>query len=306
MPPADTAASPMIAGGAMAQATIRLRAAGSPTARLDAEVLSAHAFGRDRAWLLAHLDEPLTDAVAGNLAASLDRRASGEPIAYIRGFKEWYGLRIQTDRRALIPRPETELLVDRAIEAISGRLAADDRPILVRDVGTGSGAVAVAIGSRFRSALTLGRVRLVATDTSADALALAAANLDDHGLAGLVTLGQADLLDPLWPGDAPPDVVVANLPYVGSGEVASRAGSLAWEPTGALDGGADGLDVVRRLLISLGERLAGDGIALLEIGAGQARAVREAAAGIDRPWHVTTALDLSGHERVVRLERSAG
>ncbi len=125
-------------------------------------------------------------------------------MAYLRGFKEWYGIRLATDQRALIPRPETELLVDLAVAEIARRLTADDQPILVWDVGTGSGAVAVALARRFRAALALGRVRLVASDVSPDAVELAAENLAAHGVDRLVVLQVADLLQPVGedPGSA--------------------------------------------------------------------------------------------------------
>ncbi len=142
----------------------------------------AWALERERAWLLAHLDEPMPAERAASLDEWVRRRSAGEPVAYIRGFKEWYGLRMATDRRALIPRPETEQLVDAAVADIAERLVRDDRPIVAWDVGTGSGAVAVALARRFRAALALGRLRLVASDLSADALELASDNLAAHGV----------------------------------------------------------------------------------------------------------------------------
>jgi release factor glutamine methyltransferase len=290
------------AGEALGEAVSTLREAGSPSARLDAEVLVAWAFERDRAWLLAHLDEPVPEAAAVELDSWVHRRARAEPVAYIRGFKEWYGIRLATDPRALIPRPETELLVEAAIAEIADRLVRDDRPITAWEVGTGSGAVAVALARRFRTALALGRLRLVASDASPDAMELASDNLATHGVGHLVTAVVADLLD----GPAPrpvPDVVVANLPYLRSDEVATGTGSLAWEPASALDGGEDGLDVVRELVARLPGRLAPAGSALLEIGAGQAGAVRDLAARLPGSWAVATERDLSGVERVVRIDR---
>jgi release factor glutamine methyltransferase len=290
------------AGEALGAAVATLRQAGSPSARLDAEVLVAWAFERDRAWLLAHLDEPVPEAAAVELERWVRRRADAEPIAYIRGFKEWYGIRLATDPRALIPRPETELLVEAAIAEIADRLVRDGRPITACEVGTGSGAVAVALARRFRTALALGRLQLVASDASPDAMELASDNLAAHGVAHLVTTVVADLLD----GPAPrpiPDVVVANLPYLRSDEVATGAGSLAWEPASALDGGGDGLDVVRGLVARLPRRLASAGSALLEIGAGQAGVVRDLVAGPPGRWSVATERDLAGVERVVRIDR---
>jgi release factor glutamine methyltransferase len=308
MSPAD---APPVVGATVVERTVgaalgdvidTLRTAGSPSARLDAEVLVAWSMERERGWLLAHLDDPLPANVAATLAALVDRRAEGEPIAYIRGFKEWYGLRITTDRRALIPRPETELLVDAAVTDIAERLVDSTDPIEVREVGTGSGAVAVALARRFRVALTLGRLRLVASDLSAVALELAADNLAAHGLAHLVTLAVADLLEPVASSPAV-DVVVANLPYVPSAEVATRHGSLGWEPSQALDGGDDGLDLVRRLLSRLPDDLAARGSALLEVGADQARAVEAEVAALPGAWSAVATRDLAGHERIIRVAR---
>jgi release factor glutamine methyltransferase len=304
MSPAEAPAlgTGLTAGAALGAAFSTLREAGSPSARLDAEVLVAWAFERDRAWLLAHLDEPVPEAAAVELEGWIRRRAREEPIAYIRGFKEWYGLRILTDARALIPRPETELLAEAAIAEIADRLVRDDRPITAWEVGTGSGALAVALARRFRTALALGRLRLVASDASPDAMELASDNLAAHGVGHLVTAVVADLLD----GPAPrpvPDVVVANLPYLRSDEVATGAGSLAWEPPSALDGGEDGLDVVRGLVSRLPGRLASAGSSLLEVGAGQAGAVRDLVAGLPGRWTLATERDLAGVERVVRIDR---
>jgi release factor glutamine methyltransferase len=286
-------------------ATERLKESGSPTARLDAEVLVAHAFGRDRTWLAAHPDAELGGEERAALQTWVERRAAGEPVAYIRGFKEWFSLRIRTDSRALIPRPETELLVEAAIAEVAARLARDDEPIAIWELATGSGAVAVALALRFRTALQLGRVRLAASDVSAEALELAAENMAAHGVDGLVTLGVGDLLEPaVLPSPQQPDVLVANLPYLTSDEAAAGHGSLAWEPRAALDGGRDGLDLVRRLVEALPDRLAPGGVALLEIGAGQADAVRELAGALPMPAVIEPVPDLAGIERMIRIART--
>jgi release factor glutamine methyltransferase len=285
-------------------ATERLRAAASPTPRLDAELLVAHAFDRDRTWLHAHPDASLDEPEARRLDEWVERRAAGEPIAYIRGYKEWLTLRIATDARALIPRPETELLAEAAIEEIAGRLVRDDAAISAWEVATGSGAVTVALALRFRTALALGRVRLAASDVSAEALELASENLVGHGVDGLVTLGCGDLLEPaVLPAPLLPDVVIANLPYVRSDEVEAGAGSLRFEPRVATDGGPDGMDVIRRLLTQLPGRLAEGGVALLEVGEGQADAIRDILPTLPMPAEMATLSDLAGIERVIRIDR---
>ncbi len=281
----------------------RLRRSGSPSPRLDAELLISHAFARDRAWLHGHSDAELPAEARAALEGWLTRRESGEPIAYIRGFKEWFSLRVRVDGRALIPRPETELLAELAIAEIASRLTRDDMPILVREAGTGSGAVALALALRFRSALALRRLRLVASDISPEALELAAENFAAHGVGDLATLACADLI--LTVGDTlpAPDVVVANPPYVPAAEVAAAVGSLRFEPPSALDGGPDGLDVVRALFSQLPDHLAPGGVALLEIGAGQAAAVRALVDFLPMRAAVTTLPDLAGIERVIRIAR---
>ena len=283
-------------GQVLADATGRLREAGSPTPRLDAEVLLSHLLQHDRTWLLAHPEAPMPEGAAYD--ALISRRAAGEPVAYLRGFKEWRSLRIRTDARALIPRPETELLLDAAISEIEARLARTPRPLVAWEVATGSGAVAVALALQFADEIGAGRLRLIASDVSEDAMALAAENLEGHGVAELVELIRADLLEPAGETVPKPDVVVANLPYVASDEVDARLGSLGFEPRIALDGGPDGLVLLRGLLASLPARAAPSATVLLELGVGQVEAVRSLApAGAS----VSVVPDLAGLDRVVRI-----
>ncbi|CAN5215951.1 peptide chain release factor N(5)-glutamine methyltransferase [soil metagenome] len=283
-------------GHALADAIRALRAGCTPTPRLDAEVLLAHVEQRDRAWVLAHPEAAVSEPEA--LERALARRAAGEPIAYIRGFKEWRSIRIRTDLRALIPRPETEFLADAAISEVAARLARDDAPIVAWEVATGSGAMVVVVAHRFRHALALGRLSLIASDLSPDAVELAAENLAEHGVDHLVTLACGDLLEAAGASLPRPEVIIANLPYVATAEVDTATGSLAHEPRMALDGGADGLDIVRRLLDELATRAAPTATALLEIGASQAEAVRALApAGAS----VSYEADLAGIPRVVRI-----
>lgn len=281
---------------ALRDATRRLQISGSPTPRLDAEVLLAHVAGRDRSWLLAHPEAPLDDAAS--FEAAVERRAGGEPVAYIRGFKEWHSLRILTDPRALVPRPETELLADAAIAEVSRRLAAQDAPVMAWDIATGSGAVAVAVALALREPIQGGRVRLIATDVSPPALELAAENLAAHDVAELVGLERADLLAPAGASLPRPHVVIANLPYVASAEVDERHGSLGFEPRVAVDGGADGLVLLRRLFDELPSKAEPGATVLLEIGVDQA-----AAAGALAPPGATVAIepDLAGLDRVLRV-----
>ena len=291
MGPAVTAGT---LGAALAAASRHLRDAGSPTPRLDAEVLLAHVTGSDRTWLLAHPEQPLLEPDRFN--GLVERRAAGEPVAYIRGFKEWHGLRIRTDPRALIPRPETELLADAAAAEIATRL--ESGRVVAWDVGTGSGAVAIVIGLHHAEALAAGALRVIASDISADALDLATANLAEHGVTGVEVL-RGDLLGSAAVGATTPDVVIANLPYVSSAEVDERRGSLGFEPRVALDGGPDGLDQLRRLLSDLPARSAAGSTTFLEIGVGQAPVV----AALAPPGaELEIVPDLAGLDRVVRIQ----
>ncbi|MDQ3689298.1 MAG: peptide chain release factor N(5)-glutamine methyltransferase [Chloroflexota bacterium] len=284
-------------GSALADATIRLRASGSPSARLDAELLVAHVTECERSWVIAHPEAALDEA--GAFATAVERRAAGEPIAYIRGFKEWRSLRIKTDARALIPRPETELLADAAIIEIEGRLAGNAAPVVAWEVATGSGAVAVSLALHFRAALDLGRLLMIATDISPDALDLAAVNFADHGVDRHVWTVRADLLEPAGGTLPRPHVIVTNLPYVPTVEVDAPDASLAFEPRLALDGGPDGLALLRRLLNEVPGRASQSASVLLEIGAGQAGDVRALApAGAS----VSMVPDLAGIDRVARVQ----
>ena len=286
------------AGRLIADATAELRESGSPTARLDAELLLAHVAGRDRAWALAHPEAEVDASAIQRFRAAVARRAAGEPVAYIRGYKEWLSLRIRTDARGLVPRPETEVLAEAAMNDIERRLAtaAPDEPVVAWDVGTGSGAVIVAIARRFREAAAGGGLRLIATDLSPDALTLTAENLGAHEVADLVSLGAADLLAAADAALPAPHVVVANLPYLPSAEVDAAVGSLPHEPRLALDGGPDGLDLMRRFFAELPVRAAPGATILLEVAFGGADAV---AALAPRGAAVERLRDLGGVERVL-------
>ena len=297
-------ARPVTVGPLLADAGAALRAAGSPTPRLDAEVLLAHVVGRDRAWVVAHPEAELDAGDATAFRGAIERRATGEPVAYIRGYKEWLSLRILTDARALVPRPETEVLAEAAMDEVGRRLsgARPAEPIVAWDVGTGTGAVAVAVARRFRDALADGALRLVASDVARDALDLAADNLRAHHVDPLVTLVEADLLTPAGDALPRPHVVVANLPYLPTPDVDSAEGSLPHEPRVALDGGPDGLVLLRRLFDELPRHAAAGASVLLEVAVGQADAVEALA---PRGVVVRRLADLGGVDRVVVIGPAA-
>lgn len=259
-------------GRALATARQRLKEAGCETARLDAEVLLAHALAVSRSWLFAHPERILLPEEASTFESLVKRRAQHEPVPYLVGHKAFYGLDFTVDRRVLIPRPETEILVDHALEFLTWRCQeADGGEALVRiaDVGTGCGAIAVTLALKCSSA------RIYAIDLSADALAVAAQNVWRYGVGEQVTLIEGDLLEPL---PEPVDLITANLPYVAEADWASLAPDIVqYEPRLALDGGPDGLSLIGRLLVQAPPLLRPRGAILLEIGRDQGEAVRRMA-----------------------------
>jgi release factor glutamine methyltransferase len=288
--------------------TARLRAAGSDSARLDAELLLGLAIGADRTTLIAHSDAPVGADAAAAYERGLVRREAGEPVAYIRGLKEFYGLAFSVDSRGLIPRPETELLVAEAEAEVAWRLVSAPRPagtpkLRVVDVGTGSGAIAIALAATLRKRRMLPEVSLLAVDSSADALHLARENAVAHGVADEIEVVEADLL-PVGPAGAAFDLVLANLPYIPSAEVDRLPVAASFEPRAALDGGPDGLVVIRRLLVLLPDALTSTGTALVEIGFDQGPAIETAVAALPGRWSCRVQPDLTGRPRVARVERS--
>jgi release factor glutamine methyltransferase len=282
-------AAPAVAGTvreALIAATDALAAAGVPSPRLDAELLLAEATAWDRTRLAGDPGAGVTPQAARRFGEMIRRRVQREPLAYIVGRKGFRGIELAVDARVLIPRPETELLVEVALEL---------RPATVLDVGTGSGAVALAVASE------LPGTEVVATDTSTAALEVAAENVERLGLKGRVRLE---------PGTVPPgarfDLVLANLPYVRDDEWEGLLPEITrHEPREALVGGPDGLDAIRMLLGEL--RPGGSGSPLcaalaLEVGAGQAQTVCDLAhdAGFGRAeeWQ-----DLAKIDRVVLARR---
>ena len=285
----------------------QLRGSGSASPRLDAELLLANALDTDRTGILAHTDAPVGDGVVARYQAALDRRATGEPVAYIRGFKEFHGLAFAVDDRALIPRPETERLLELTELEVVRRLLGAPRPagspaIKVIDVGVGSGAVAVTLAVQLRRRGMADEVDITATDVADGALQLAKENAVAHAVADRITFLTADLLPGFdttrW------DVVVANLPYVRTGAIPTLPRAAAFEPVEALDGGADGLQVIGRLLDQLPNALADDGVALLEIGGDQGQAALDLIAERLPRWASDLEPDLGGLPRVAVVRRA--
>lgn len=251
--------------------------------RFEAALLLRHVLGCTRAWLVAHGDEPLPHAAHTRALALAGRRASGEPVAYIIGQREFWSLELTVSPQVLVPRADTELLVERALAHLDG---AD--PARVCDLGTGSGAVAIAL------ALERPQARITASDISRAALQVAAAN------AARLAPGRIDLVAGHWLApftDHVFDLVVANPPYVANGDPHLQRGDLRFEPRTALVAGTHGLDAIHAITASAGRYLRAGGWLALEHGAQQGDAVRAAftRAGFSA---IRTLHDLAGHERV--------
>jgi release factor glutamine methyltransferase len=263
---------------ALGAASDALAAAGVESPRLDAEVLLAEATGLDRAALVAEPEAGIDPAAARSFGGMVRRRVVREPVAYILGRKGFRHIELAVDRRVLIPRPETELLVELAVELGPGS---------VLDVGTGSGAVALAIADE------LPEVAVTGTDTSADAIDIARANADRLGLSERVGF-QAGTVAP-----GPFDLVVANLPYVADGDWPALAPEIRdWEPREALLAGTDGLAVIRQVAPVAAEALVPGGALALEVGLGQAPPVAALLADLALA-DIEVRQDLAGIDRVV-------
>lgn len=256
---------------------------------IEAEVLLRHTMRLDRAEFFAALDDQLDPDRQEVLASLLQRRAEREPLAYIVGHREFYGLDFQVDSRVMIPRQETELLVDQVLEFARVRRR---QSLLVADVGTGSGAIAIAIAHHLPSATVF------AMDSSREALQVADANRRRHSVSERVHLLDGDLLQPL---PAPVDVIVSNLPYIMAQEVPDLAPEVGREPLSALDGGPEGLDLIAGLLRQAPSTVRPGGMVLTEIGPDQIGRVLDAGRRAFPEAEVSQLRDLLGLPRVVRI-----
>jgi len=295
---------PASVGDTLRSATQWLRASGSRSPRLDAELLLATALGVDRAELFRAPERVLTRIEERRFDGYLVRRQAREPVAYIRGRRAFRAIELEVTPAVLIPRPETETLVDVALEALAavpaGLEAAPGRyEPLALDVGTGSGCIALALAAENPF------VRLVAIDVSEAAVEVARRNAARLGLGGRVDVRRGDLLDDLLPQERF-DLIVSNPPYVPEAEYRTLEPNVRdYEPRLALHGGKDGLDAYRRLIPAAAGRLRPGGVLAVEVGAGQAAAGRALLAAAAAFEAAQERADLAGIPRVVFARLSA-
>ena len=253
---------------------------------LEAEILLRHALKTGRVQLYLDFDQEISPEEDEKFWSLIERRLDHEPTAYITGHREFYGLDFYVDPDVLIPRPESELLVEKALE-----LAQNRHISTIAEVGTGCGAIAISL------ALNLPKTKIYATDISAAALKVALFNCQKHGVANRIRLLAGDMLEPL---PEPVDLIIANLPYIRESEL-SRIGTLNLEPSLALNGGADGLDKIKQLCGQAGKKLHPGGCLLLEIGQGQKKAVTTFWYSLFPSAESAVTADFSGIDRVLRL-----
>jgi release factor glutamine methyltransferase len=294
------AANPMTIAETLRQATLRLKSEGVPDAQLNAQSLLASALERDRTYLIVNLQRELEERELVLFAEDLERRSAGEPLQYIIGHQEFYGLEFEVNRDVFIPRPETELIVEEVIRLSRNHpkpLAKFLPNLLIVDVGTGSGCLAISLARELTGSF------VIANDISRAALAVARRNATRCGVNDRVALFEGDLLAAVAARPVA-DFVVSNPPYVAEAEVATLQREVReWEPRVALSDSADGLTFYRRLLLEAPLRLKPGGFLICEIGYSQAEHVRELANG-DTGWQSIEMLDdLQGIPRTIVLRR---
>jgi release factor glutamine methyltransferase len=267
--------------------TGRFERADIDSPRLEAQVLLSHALKCDRVALYMSFDKPLRSEELAAYRGLIERRLAGEPVAYLVGEQEFWSLPFTVDRTVLVPRRDTETLIEVVLDEVGERA----RALRIADIATGSGAIAITLASELTNAI------VIATDISDAAVAMATKNAARNDLAARVDVRQGDLLEPVA-GEEPFDIIAANLPYVRSADIDGLSSEVKHEPRGALDGGADGLDIVRRLIDAAPAALVPGGLLVLEHGFDQADDVTAlfAASGAFEP--AQTRKDLGDQPRI--------
>lgn len=261
----------------------RERLSPSPMASLDSHLLLGHAIGRERSWLMAHADEPIAVAAASHYAHLIARRETGVPVAYLRGHCEWFGMTLRITPHVLVPRPETELLVEEALTIARRRQAKN-----VVDVGTGSGAIAIQLARSLSSAGITG------IDVSGEALQVALHNAESMRTSDRISWLQGNLLEPIT---SEPDLVVANLPYLSASMMSEIGPDVRHEPALALFGGPTGLELYRELFEQRQAR-AWSMPVVLEIDARQATELSTMLRNVFSETNVRVSQDYAGHDRI--------
>jgi len=265
-----------------------LEEAGIPDARLEAEVLVMNVMRMPRQSIFAEQETEVSAQQQEALNSLLARRYLREPLAYILGMREFYGINVFLTPSVLIPRPETEGLVEHAL--FMSMMGMESRELIIADVGTGSGAIAINL------AIHLPAARIFAVDVADEVLDVAAYNIRSHGVGDRVTLGIGDLLDAV---PEPVDLIVANLPYIPSDRIPTLQPEVQQEPVLALDGGQDGLDVLRRLLVQAKNRLRCDGRLIFELSPDQVETAMKLAQNTFPQRKISLERDLLNHPRAV-------
>ncbi len=278
-------------GDTIQQTHAALEAAGIPDARLEAELLLTNVLSVPRHRIYAFQEQELTPEEAGLLEGLLERRLGREPLAYILGHKEMYGVDLAVGPGVMIPRPETELLVERCL--FLGMMRMHEGEMVIAEAGTGSGGISINL------AIHLPAARVYATELSEEALKIAEANVGMHNVQDRVTLLRGDLLEPV---SEPVDLIVANLPYIPTDRIAMLQPEVQREPREALDGGPDGLDVIRRLLRQSVHKLKDTGVMVLEIDPGQAELLTGEALALFPEAAISVEQDLARLDRVFVME----
>jgi len=279
-------------------ATECFRDHGIQNPRLNAELLLSRSLNLSREGLYVHLHDPIGKEEKKALEEMINRRLSGEPLQYILGHQEFWSIDLQVDPRVLIPRADTEFLVEQALSILSE--ISSEKPPTVLEIGTGSGAIAIALAREVRN------VFLVATDISREALRLARQNAKENGVLERIAFIHGDLFSPFCPFEEkePFDLILSNPPYIVRSEIGNLAREVKdFEPMIALDGGEDGFDFLRKIISRSPEYLRKGGCLLIEVGQGQAREVSEMLEKTGRFSPIERIQDLSGIERVVKAEK---
>ena len=264
---------------------------GSPDAQLEAEVLIRHVLRIDRATFFRDLQQPVTDCDRERLDDLVNRRLNREPLNYITGLREFYGLDFEVSDSVLIPRQETELLVDTVISLARSRPKCEMK---ICDIGTGSGAIAVSV------AVNLPSAEVMAIDISQRALDIADANRRMHGVYNRVSLRRGNLLEPV---DWKPEIIVSNPPYIRRSDLSLLQPEIQYEPSVALDGGPDGLEVIRGLLRQSSDKVSSTGAILFEIDSSQKDSARMLSREYFPNSEISILDDLSGNSRAILIEK---